>query len=277
MRSPTPLFPIIVAKLLGGGGGGGGSVTAAAVLSAMQAMSNAQAAAALAAIDGEPEKLTVTITKTGNQYSADKTYAEITAAVTAGKIVQAVYGKTEVFLAKAEASADIHFFSIVPKNSIDFTKGFTLTLYALADNESMTVASIDYQPITVDAALSSSSTNPVQNKVIDAALALKADASALNNKADKPTVVTDLSSTSITLASAADNTIYEYGELSALTVTAITATGDFIIRFTSGATPTTTNFPATMKFPEAFSAEANTRYEINCSNGYALVTGWPTT
>lgn len=93
----------------------------------------------------------------------------------------------------------------------------------------------------------------------------------------KSTVVTDLSSTSVTLALAADNVIYEYGELTALTVTAIPVTGDFIIRFTSGATPTTTSFPASMKFPEAFAAEANMRYEINCSNGYALVTGWPTT
>lgn len=91
------------------------------------------------------------------------------------------------------------------------------------------------------------------------------------------TKVTDLESTSITLALAADNTIYEYGELSALTVTSIENPADFIIRFTSGATATTTNFPASMVFPEVFAAEANTRYEINCSNGYALVTGWPTT
>ena len=89
-----------------------------------------------------------------------------------------------------------------------------------------------------------------------------------------PTTVTDLSSTSITLASAADNTIYEYGELTALTITAITNPGSFIVRFTSGSTPTTTNFPASMVFPEAFSAEASTRYEINVSNGYALAVGW---
>ena len=90
-----------------------------------------------------------------------------------------------------------------------------------------------------------------------------------------PATVTDTSSTSITLALAADNTIYNYGELTALTVTAIAATGDFILRFTSGATATTTNFPASMVFPEAFAAEANTRYEISVSNGYALVASWP--
>ena len=92
-----------------------------------------------------------------------------------------------------------------------------------------------------------------------------------------PSVVSDQVSTSITLAAAAADTIYEYGELSALTITALPASGDFIVRFTSGSTATTTDFPVAMKFPTAFAAEANTRYEINCSNGYALVVGWPTT
>lgn len=88
--------------------------------------------------------------------------------------------------------------------------------------------------------------------------------------------VVEVSGTTPTIEPQA-NTIYNCGELTALTVTAITNPGDFIIRFTSGATPTTTNFPASMVFPEAFSAEANTRYEINVSNGYALAVGWPTT
>lgn len=104
----------------------------------------------------------------------------------------------------------------------------------------------------------------------------RSDAAATKGYVDG-TTVTDTSSTSITLSLAADNTIYEYGELTALTVTNIVASGDFIIRFTSGATATTTNFPASMVFPEAFSAEANTRYEINVSNGYALAVGWPAT
>ncbi len=86
-----------------------------------------------------------------------------------------------------------------------------------------------------------------------------------------------VSGTTPTIATAADSTIYNCGTLTSLTVTAIANPGDFIIRFTSGATPTTTNFPASMVFPEAFSAEANMRYEINVSNGYALAVGWPTT
>lgn len=91
---------------------------------------------------------------------------------------------------------------------------------------------------------------------------------------EKPTTSTQAGS-SVTIASATDNTIYECGELTALTVTAISNPGDFIIRFTSGSTPATTNFPASMVFPEAFAAEASTRYEISVSNGYALVASWP--
>lgn len=96
---------------------------------------------------------------------------------------------------------------------------------------------------------------------------------AINGEAN-PTVVHDTSAASVTITAAA-NTIYEYGELTSLTVTTIPASGDFIIRFTSGSTATTTSFPASMKFSEAFAAEANTRYEINVSNGYALVASWP--
>ena len=73
------------------------------------------------------------------------------------------------------------------------------------------------------------------------------------------------------------NTLYQCGELTALTVTAVAAAGDFIIRFTSGSTATTTDFPVDMVFPEAFAAKANKRYEINVSDGDALVASWPVT
>ena len=119
--------------------------------------------------------------------------------------------------------------------------------------------------VTVDSALSSVSENPVQNKVIN---------TALGNKADSPTVVSDAVSSSITLDLAAGNTIYEYGELTALTVTDFTDPGEFTIIFTSGSTPTVTDFPADLAFPEAFAAAANTRYEINVRNGYAVAVGW---
>ena len=88
------------------------------------------------------------------------------------------------------------------------------------------------------------------------------------------TTDTDTTSTSITLASAADNTEYSYGELSALTITAIANPGAFSITFTSGATPTVLTVPQTMIMPDDFTVAANTRYEINVLDGYALVAGW---
>lgn len=84
------------------------------------------------------------------------------------------------------------------------------------------------------------------------------------------TVVTDLSSTSITL-SAQNNTEYHYGELSALTISSFPASGKFWIWFTSGATPTTTTGI------RGFAAEANKVYRITVENGYATFDSWPTT
>ena len=116
--------------------------------------------------------------------------------------------------------------------------------------------------VTVDSALSDSSKNPVQNKVIN---------TALGDKADKPTETTVSGSTpSIT---AADNTIYICGEVSSVTVTAA-ANIEFTVIFTSGATPATLTMDQNIVMPVGFTIEANTRYEINVSDGYALAAGW---
>ncbi len=78
----------------------------------------------------------------------------------------------------------------------------------------------------------------------------------------------------VTIA-AADNTVYNCGELSSLTVSSSPASGVYSIVFTSGATPTVTTFPATILGLEDFAAEANTRYEINVLDGRAVYMGWP--
>ena len=83
----------------------------------------------------------------------------------------------------------------------------------------------------------------------------------------KPTTVTDLSSTSVTLAATA-NTIYKYGELASLTISSFPADGSFWVWFTSGATPTTTVGIAN------FVAEANKRYKITVEDGYATYDSW---
>ncbi len=122
--------------------------------------------------------------------------------------------------------------------------------------------------ITVDDTLSATSENPVQNKTLYTLF------TSLGNYFTPWPTKTTVSGPTPTITPA-NNTIYECGELTSLTVTDPPATGSYVIRFTSGSTATTTTIPASIIFPEAFSAEANTRYEINVEDGYAVAVGWP--
>lgn len=90
----------------------------------------------------------------------------------------------------------------------------------------------------------------------------------------QPPATVTVSGATPTITPAA-NTIYSCGELTSLTITDPPATGAYVIKFTSGSTPTTTTIPASIIFPEAFAAEDNTRYEINVEDGYAVAVGWP--
>lgn len=94
----------------------------------------------------------------------------------------------------------------------------------------------------------------------------------LSNYELKPTIVSSSETTaSITPQ---NNTIYQFGELTSLTITNPPATGAYSIIFTSGSTATTTVIPNTMLGLEDFAAEANTVYEINVFNNRAVVGSW---
>lgn len=86
-------------------------------------------------------------------------------------------------------------------------------------------------------------------------------------------VVNTISGTTPTITPA-DNNIYNCGEVTSLTISSAPATGAYSIVFTSGATPTTTRFPATILGLETFAAEANTIYEINVMDNRAVVGSW---
>ena len=88
----------------------------------------------------------------------------------------------------------------------------------------------------------------------------------------KPTTVTVSGSTPT--ITPADNTIYKCGELTSLTVSNPQATGSCIIIFVSGSTPTVLTVPSGLTMPDNFAVEANTRYEINVLDGYAMCAGW---
>lgn len=74
----------------------------------------------------------------------------------------------------------------------------------------------------------------------------------------------------------AGGNVYNFTEsaLTSLTITDPPATGSYIIKFNSGSTPTTTTIPATIHGLESFAAEANTHYEINVEDNYAVVGSW---
>lgn len=127
--------------------------------------------------------------------------------------------------------------------------------------------------VTVDTDLSSTSTNPVQNKAIYEALGYMGD--IIDDKLDKALEET-ISDAAATITPEV-NHVYKCGTLTSLTITNPSLTGSYTIKFTSGSTATTTTIPSSIKFPEAFAAEANMRYEINVEDGYAVAVGWPTT
>lgn len=84
----------------------------------------------------------------------------------------------------------------------------------------------------------------------------------------KPTIVSDDTSTSISLTQAKANTIYKYGTLTNLTITAVEQSDEeIIIYFTAGATITAT-LPNTLQWvnDNPFAPEANTKYVISIVN-----------
>lgn len=70
-------------------------------------------------------------------------------------------------------------------------------------------------------------------------------------------------------------TSYECGTLTSLTITNPPADGSWSVRFTSGSTATVLTMPNTVVMPDGFEVEANTVYEINVLDNYALVASWP--
>ena len=132
--------------------------------------------------------------------------------------------------------------------------------------------------VTVDDALSDTSANPVQNRVLKAALDSKAAAADLANKAEKVTEVTNSSTGAVSLALDAGKTYHFTGALTALTITLnAAATGQlaqYHFDFDSGSTAPTLTLPNTVTMPGGFTVEASKHYEIDILNSYGAVMAW---
>ena len=147
-------------------------------------------------------------------------------------------------------------------------KGVTVPAGSTIDDLPGLIAQIEQgsSSITVDAALSDNSTNPVQNKVVKA---------ALDGKADKVTEVTISTAGAVTQALDAGKIYHFTGALTALTVTATDpTTAKYQFDFISGSTAPTLVVPASWVMPDNFLVEPNARYSLSIKNGYCSLEKW---
>lgn len=79
-----------------------------------------------------------------------------------------------------------------------------------------------------------------------------------------------------------NNSVYLCGEVSGLTITNAPAVSIFVVRFTSGSTPTRLRVPDDVIMPDeyevaadlSYEMEANQTYELNIMDKYCMVYSW---
>lgn len=120
--------------------------------------------------------------------------------------------------------------------------------------------------VTVDTALSTTSTNPVQNAVITA---------NLNGKAEKITEVNH--GTSDTSLALTPNVLHVWGTVGSLTLTLGTGESgvmnEYMFQFDSGSTATTLSLPSSVKWITDSTIEANKTYQVSILNNLAVMGG----
>ena len=110
--------------------------------------------------------------------------------------------------------------------------------------------------------------------ILDSGKLLKVNSTGIPEWTSSPNVITDSSSTTPTIASAQDDTIYKFTQdLTSLSLTA--GTGSYMICFHAGSTATTTSFPVSILGLDDFVPETKTYYEISIMDGRAVWMGWP--
>ena len=211
------------------------AVTPADIIAATGEMTSQQAATTLTNIGGEPKKLIVNITDDVGGLSADKDLHVIQNAFVDGITVVAIYGYSEYYL-----------------------------MYSSYDDEEVYFISINeaYTSADIVVSLLYASVEDDHDIWIETHWGFKS----------VPDVITDLLSTSITVTPV-DNAVYEYGELTSLTITNFPTPGKFCIWFNSGNTPSTvTGINNSDGTP--FQPEADKKYRIIVENGYATFDSW---
>lgn len=239
------LEALIQGKIAGGGSGGSGTDSNAVHYTADSNKTDSEKAQARTNIAAQTKRFEINVTVSNGVVTADKTTAEIKAAIQSGADCVVVYGFYTCRMAQynnaVPANNVFEFTCTVPDTTNHEIIVYTFILEAY--NDSWTFAEDYYEA--------------------------------------KPHLVVDTSSSTYSIDALNQGypcTIYKLGTLTSLSIDYV-YNNDYIVKFTSGSTPTTCTFPAGMKFPTADNqfagCDANTSYEISVSNGYALVASWP--
>ncbi len=219
-------------------------------------------------IDAQQEPLIVGIypDELGTGYESSHTLAEISAAITAGKIVLVAFtpavgspiyygfafGTDSGFYAETTILA-------APTSALNSIM-YYISMISEGGSDVLSVTATEFRTVPA-------------TQIGDAGKIFKVAQNGRPGWAESPAVITDTSSTTPTIATAVDDAIYKFTQdLTSLSLTA--GSGSYMICFHSGSTPTTTSFPVSILGLDDFVPEANTYYEINIMDGRAVWMGW---
>lgn len=210
----------------------------------------------------EPEVFRIHIASNSGVYSMDCTWSDISAAITAGKVVLARFSDREYYRNGDPTEDGVQLSRIyIHSNGAVYGESFTIS-----DTGTIT----HQNAVRLD-------TSALWAGVLSLSSAEKAQARSNIAAPEAPTEIT-LGGTTVTIAEAEDNTIYDCGEVTALTVTARATGAAFTLIFDSpaGSTPTVLTMPSTnVIMPANFTVEVYTHYEINVDKrGFAVVAAW---
>lgn len=198
----------------------------------------------MGSVSGSSDLFIVTVDTETTPYTADKTVSEVASAYEAGKDIRyCVKGFLSARVAKETGIGGNQYVGNVIFSDSTITP---MSVYAATVVYTDDILAV--QPLSL--------TNVVEY--------------------EKKPITTAVSGSTPTIA-AADNTIYECGECTSLTVSSFPASGEFLIVFASGSTPTTLSLPNDLdaRMPSGFTVEADTHYEISVRNGWPMVGSCP--
>lgn len=181
---------------------------------------------------------------------------------TSEEVYEAVHDVIEEFQEYIDRAADIDQY-------------IATAITCASDSEAYAAGTRDGVAVTSDDPAYHNNTSYYYDLVAPLAASTQTNATSVHNLMLTGMVeVEDLVSTSVTLA-AEKETRYIYGELTALTVSSLPATGIVDICFESGDTATVVTLPTGTVMPEWYAVAANTKYELNFEDGYGVVMSWP--